>query len=61
MNSIEVYDVIGQRVINLQTAPDESGCKLQTTIDISALSPGIYFLRASARRPITSKFIVQKK
>jgi phosphatidylserine/phosphatidylglycerophosphate/cardiolipin synthase-like enzyme len=59
IRNIEIYDAIGQRVYKLQTSPDASGLKPQITIDISSLSPGIYFLATDCGKRVSVKFIVQ--
>jgi hypothetical protein len=42
-NRIEVYNVLGQRIKTIPVAPDKSGSK--TSLDVSGLANGMYFLR----------------
>src|SRR5688572_11357293 len=54
IESIEVFDVTGQRVLQVQA----SDFKPQSPIDISSLTPGIYFLRIySEQGTFTGKFV----
>ena len=55
IRSIQIYDMLGHRVFQLQLTT----YNLQITIDISSLIPGIYFLQADAGKRVTMKFAVQ--
>jgi hypothetical protein len=59
---IEIYDVLGQKVLCQQQAiPITIGSKQQITIDVSQLSSGIYFLQfTSAEKLHTEKVIIRK-
>ncbi|MBK5285252.1 MAG: PKD domain-containing protein, partial [Bacteroidia bacterium] len=57
ISEIEILDVIGQRANFILLHASDS--KLQTTIDISHLHPGIYFLKMISKgEPVVFKFIV---
>jgi hypothetical protein len=63
INSIEIYDVLGQKVFSQQqaTTPKIIGNNHQISIDVSELNAGIYFLQfQSAGYSENRKFIVTK-
>ncbi|HLG33687.1 MAG TPA: T9SS type A sorting domain-containing protein, partial [Bacteroidia bacterium] len=58
INTIEIYDVLGQKVFNFELRTLNSG--QQTTFDISKLNPGIYFVSVGTDEgKIISKLIKQ--
>jgi phosphatidylserine/phosphatidylglycerophosphate/cardiolipin synthase-like enzyme len=61
VRKIEIFDALGQRVLDFQISPDSFKPQVPIAIDISSLTPGIYFLRANAGKGGTAKFIVQKR
>jgi len=48
--SMEVYDAIGQRVLQSQISPEASGLKSQISIDVSSLESGIYFVHVRGEK-----------
>ena len=59
IKSIEIFDVVGQLIFNAQ--PQTSNRKPQTSIDVSSLSPGLYFCKVTGEgnRTVTKKIIVE--
>jgi hypothetical protein len=56
IKSVEVYDVVGKKVIGIES--QTSNFKSQTEINVSGLTPGIYFLSLNNSIKKT-KFIIQ--
>jgi hypothetical protein len=54
INTVDIYDTVGERVFQFQT----SNLKPQTTIDVSFLGPGIYFVKVNTEQKIFSKKII---
>lgn len=53
LNQISIYNLLGENILNL--VPDKS----ETTIDVSNLSKGIYFIKATTEKNlITQKLII---
>ena len=55
IESVEIFDVLGNRVHQSKT----STCKSGDAIDVSELSPGVYFLRIDTKSWVVIKIIVQ--
>ncbi|HLG34079.1 MAG TPA: T9SS type A sorting domain-containing protein, partial [Bacteroidia bacterium] len=59
IESIDVYDVVGARVKNLTPFPSPGGEGRSASIDVSMLSPGIYFVavRDEKNNLVTKKIV----